>query len=110
MVQYSESVCPGLVERDGLKYILYLTSHLSLTYARSASAVSKEPPATMTDPATPKSFHALVFGGSGITGWAIAKEALTFDHVIALTNSPLRNAKIHCSLMMLDFRSTVALI
>ncbi|RFU33071.1 hypothetical protein B7463_g3260, partial [Scytalidium lignicola] len=38
---------------------------------------------------------ALVFGASGITGWAIAKEALrypsptTFDQVIALTNRPL---------------------
>jgi hypothetical protein len=39
--------------------------------------------------------RALVFGASGITGWAIAKEALhyptktTFDQVIALTNRPL---------------------
>lgn len=41
-------------------------------------------------------FRALVFGASGITGWAIAKEALsypssgTFDRIIALTNRPLK--------------------
>ncbi|RFU32842.1 hypothetical protein B7463_g3500, partial [Scytalidium lignicola] len=44
------------------------------------------------------SHSALVFGASGITGWAIAKEALkypnptTFDRVIALTNRPLMKA------------------
>jgi hypothetical protein len=38
---------------------------------------------------------ALIFGASGITGWAVAKAALeyptptTFDKVIALTNRPL---------------------
>jgi hypothetical protein len=41
-------------------------------------------------------FRALVFGASGITGWAIAKEALSyptsdaFDRIIALTNRPLK--------------------
>lgn len=41
------------------------------------------------------SYRALVFGASGITGWAVAKEALkfptptTFDQVIGLTNRPL---------------------
>ncbi|KAH6661843.1 hypothetical protein B0J14DRAFT_663125 [Halenospora varia] len=40
------------------------------------------------------SYRALVFGASGITGWAIAKEALkyptptTFDQVIGFTNRP----------------------
>jgi hypothetical protein len=40
-------------------------------------------------------YRALVFGASGITGWAVAKEALkyptptTFDQVIGLTNRPL---------------------
>ena len=43
--------------------------------------------------------RALVFGASGITGWAIAKEALqyptpsTFDQIIALTNRPLSKAE-----------------
>ena len=41
------------------------------------------------------SYRALIFGASGITGWAVAKEALkyptptTFDQVIGLTNRPL---------------------
>jgi hypothetical protein len=40
-------------------------------------------------------FRALVFGASGITGWGIAKQALTyptpvtFDKVIGLTNRPI---------------------
>lgn len=39
--------------------------------------------------------RALIFGASGITGWAVAKEALnypnstSFDQVIGLTNRPL---------------------
>jgi hypothetical protein len=39
--------------------------------------------------------RALVFGASGITGWAVAQEALkyptptTFDQLIGLTNRPL---------------------
>lgn len=42
--------------------------------------------------------HALVFGASGISGWALVKEALsyptptTFDRVTALTNRPLSTA------------------
>lgn len=45
--------------------------------------------------------HALVFGASGISGWAVVKEALsyptttTFDHVTALTNRPLTIADAH---------------
>jgi hypothetical protein len=41
------------------------------------------------------SYRALVFGASGITGWAVAREALqyptstTFDRIIGLTNRPL---------------------
>ncbi len=44
-------------------------------------------------------YHALVLGASGITGWAIAKEALnypsptTFDRVIALSRRPLTKAQ-----------------
>jgi hypothetical protein len=40
-------------------------------------------------------YRALVFGASGITGWAVTKAALeyptatTFDRVIALVNRPL---------------------
>ncbi|KAL9088367.1 MAG: hypothetical protein Q9159_003141 [Coniocarpon cinnabarinum] len=43
----------------------------------------------------PNQFHALVFGASGVSGWAIAKECLkyptpeTFHRVTALTNRPL---------------------
>jgi hypothetical protein len=46
-----------------------------------------------------KASHALVFGASGITGWAILKEALnypssdTFDRVIGLTKRPLTKAE-----------------
>jgi hypothetical protein len=42
-----------------------------------------------------RTYRALVFGASGITGWAVVKEALkypsstTFDKVIGLTNRPL---------------------
>lgn len=49
-----------------------------------------------TSTSTPRA--ALIFGASGISGWAIAKEALqyptptTFDRVIALTNRPLSKA------------------
>jgi hypothetical protein len=45
------------------------------------------------------SYRALVFGASGITGWAIVQEALkypsprTFDKVIGLTNRPLRKSE-----------------
>jgi hypothetical protein len=45
------------------------------------------------------SYRALVFGASGITGWAISQEALkypsprTFDKVIGLTNRPLRKSE-----------------
>jgi hypothetical protein len=47
----------------------------------------------MTSPSPAR--RALIFGASGITGWAVAKEALiyptstTFDQVIGLTNRPL---------------------
>jgi hypothetical protein len=40
-------------------------------------------------------YRALVFGASGITGWAVVQESLqyptstTFDRVIGLTNRPL---------------------
>jgi hypothetical protein len=40
-------------------------------------------------------YRALVFGASGITGWAVIREALhyptptTFDRIIGLTNRPL---------------------
>lgn len=40
-------------------------------------------------------YRALVFGASGITGWAVVREALqyptstTFDRIIGLTNRPL---------------------
>ena len=43
--------------------------------------------------------RALVFGASGITGWAVAKEALkyptpvTFDKVIALSNRSVTKAE-----------------
>jgi hypothetical protein len=46
-------------------------------------------------PSQPSNFNALVFGASGITGWAIVKSALeyptptTFSRVIGLTNRPL---------------------
>ena len=45
-------------------------------------------------------FCVLVFGASGITGWAIAKETLsyptddTFDRVIALSNRPLKREDV----------------
>jgi hypothetical protein len=44
-------------------------------------------------------YRALVFGASGITGWGIVQEALTyptpttFDKVIGLTNRPLTKAE-----------------
>jgi hypothetical protein len=44
-------------------------------------------------------YRALVFGASGITGWAIVQEALTypspttFDKVIGLTNRPLTKSE-----------------
>lgn len=44
-------------------------------------------------------YRALVFGASGITGWAIAREALqyptptTFDQIIGLTNRPLTKSE-----------------
>ena len=43
----------------------------------------------------PESYQALIFGGSGISGWAITRAAVlskspyVFDKVIALTNRPL---------------------
>jgi hypothetical protein len=46
-----------------------------------------------------RTYRALVFGASGITGWAIVKEALeypsstTFDKVIGLTNRPLTKSE-----------------
>ncbi|KAL6864635.1 hypothetical protein J3F83DRAFT_147094 [Trichoderma novae-zelandiae] len=54
---------------------------------------------------------ALVFGASGITGWAILREALkyptatTFNHVIGLTNRPLDQTK---SFLPDDSRLTLA--
>lgn len=50
----------------------------------------------MAAPIISHTFRALVYGASGITGWAIANAALsypsidTFDQVIALTNRPLK--------------------
>jgi hypothetical protein len=44
-------------------------------------------------------YRALVFGASGITGWAVAREALqyptstTFDRIIGLTNRPLTKSE-----------------
>lgn len=46
-----------------------------------------------------RTYRALVFGDSGITGWAIVQEALkypslaTFDRVIGLTNRPLTKSE-----------------
>ncbi len=50
-------------------------------------------------PPTKLGYRALVFGASGITGWAIVQEALkypsptTFDKVIGLTNRPLTKSE-----------------
>jgi nucleoside-diphosphate-sugar epimerase len=47
----------------------------------------------------PGPYRALVFGASGITGWALVKEALeypsrtTFDKVLGLTRRPLSTEK-----------------
>jgi nucleoside-diphosphate-sugar epimerase len=44
-------------------------------------------------------YRALVFGASGITGWAVVREALqyptstTFDRIIGLTNRPLTKSE-----------------
>ncbi|KIX04889.1 uncharacterized protein Z518_05760 [Rhinocladiella mackenziei CBS 650.93] len=46
--------------------------------------------------------HALVFGASGISGWALLKEALgcpaptTFEYVTAVTNRPLITSNTQC--------------
>lgn len=53
----------------------------------------------MSSASTVASRTALVFGASGITGWAILREALdyptpsTFHKVIGLTNRPLDRSK-----------------
>jgi hypothetical protein len=50
-------------------------------------------------PPSNQTYRALVFGASGITGWAVVQEALkypnpiTFDKVIGLTNRPLTKSE-----------------
>lgn len=52
-------------------------------------------------PVTPKTRTALVFGASGITGWAILNEAVsypsrdTFSRIIGLTNQPTSSNELY---------------
>ncbi len=54
----------------------------------------------MSPSSTPSNRTALVFGASGITGWAVVREALsypsdtTFQRVIALFNRPMDPSRL----------------
>ena len=57
---------------------------------------------TMAQHTTPSTNHALVFGASGLAGWAVVDQLLqnypasgTFSKVIALVNRPLSLASSH---------------
>ena len=61
-----------------------------------------DPQPTMTQSTTPSANHALVFGASGLAGWAVVDQLLdnypaegTFSKVTALVNRPLSLASSH---------------
>lgn len=85
-----------LGERDQNGFYSYNSSILlpsSLLVLQSHRTVSQQPVSEMATPG--KGIQALVFGASGITGWAITNSALfyptptTFSRVVGFTSRPL---------------------